>query len=130
MRTCKSILTPTTKEPKICHALATTSAFHLKLCHTDSERPTKGGFPNPPHLSYNLDTPFSIHSLRHTSPHFFSLQKIVSSNFLRITFPKSSPKSMLFDFEPKKGWTIFESLNRWLSPPRIHQFKDGASYVK
>ena len=32
MRTCKSILTPTTEEPKICHALATTSAFHLKLC--------------------------------------------------------------------------------------------------
>ena len=24
---------PTTKEPKICHALATTSAFNLKLCH-------------------------------------------------------------------------------------------------
>ena len=33
MTTCKSILTPTTKEPKICHALATTSAFNLKLCH-------------------------------------------------------------------------------------------------
>ena len=32
MTTCKSILTPTTKEPKICHALATTSAFNLKLC--------------------------------------------------------------------------------------------------
>ena len=25
-------MTPTTKEPKICHALATTSAFNLKLC--------------------------------------------------------------------------------------------------
>ena len=33
MTTCKIILTPTTKEPKICHALATTSAFNLKLCH-------------------------------------------------------------------------------------------------
>ena len=32
MTTCKIILTPTTKEPKICHALATTSAFNLKLC--------------------------------------------------------------------------------------------------
>ena len=32
MTTCKTILTPTTKEPKICHALATTSAFNLKLC--------------------------------------------------------------------------------------------------
>ena len=31
MTTCKIILTPTTKEPKICHALATTSAFNLKL---------------------------------------------------------------------------------------------------
>ena len=26
------MLTPTTEEPKICHALATTSAFNLKLC--------------------------------------------------------------------------------------------------
>ena len=33
MTKCKSILTPTTKEHKICHALATTSAFNLKLCH-------------------------------------------------------------------------------------------------
>ena len=33
MTTCKIILTPTTKEPNICHALATTSAFNLKLCH-------------------------------------------------------------------------------------------------
>ena len=33
MTTCKTILTLTTKEPKICHALATTSAFNLKLCH-------------------------------------------------------------------------------------------------
>ena len=32
MTKCESILTPTTKEPKICHALATTSAFNLKLC--------------------------------------------------------------------------------------------------
>ena len=32
MTTCKIILTPTTKEPKICHALAITSAFNLKLC--------------------------------------------------------------------------------------------------
>ena len=32
MTTCKIILTPTTKEPKICHALAKTSAFNLKLC--------------------------------------------------------------------------------------------------
>ena len=32
MTTCKIILTPTTKEPKICHALGTTSAFNLKLC--------------------------------------------------------------------------------------------------
>ena len=32
MTTCKSVLTPTTKEPKICHVLATTSAFNLKLC--------------------------------------------------------------------------------------------------
>ena len=30
--TCKIILTPTTKEPKNCHALATTSAFNPKLC--------------------------------------------------------------------------------------------------
>ena len=37
MTTCKIILTPTTKEPKICHARATTSAFNLKLCHTKSE---------------------------------------------------------------------------------------------
>ena len=29
----KSILTPTTKEPKVGHALATISAFNLKLCH-------------------------------------------------------------------------------------------------
>ena len=28
----KIILTPTTKEPKICHALASTSVFNLKLC--------------------------------------------------------------------------------------------------
>ena len=34
MTTCKTILTPTTKVPKICHALATTSAFNLKLCPT------------------------------------------------------------------------------------------------
>ena len=33
MTTCKIILTPTTKEPEICHALASTSAFNLKLCH-------------------------------------------------------------------------------------------------
>ena len=33
MTTWKIILTPTTKEPKICHALATTFAFNLKLCH-------------------------------------------------------------------------------------------------
>ena len=32
MATCKIILNPTTKEPKICHDLATTSAFNLKLC--------------------------------------------------------------------------------------------------
>ena len=32
MKTCKIMLTLTTKEPKICHALATTSAFNLKLC--------------------------------------------------------------------------------------------------
>ena len=32
MTTCKIILTPTTKEPKICHALAITFAFNLKLC--------------------------------------------------------------------------------------------------
>ena len=31
--TCNIILTPTTKEHRICHALATTSAFNLKLCH-------------------------------------------------------------------------------------------------
>ena len=36
MTTCKVILTPTNKEQKICHALATTSAFNLKLCHTKS----------------------------------------------------------------------------------------------
>ena len=33
MTTCKIIFTPTTKEPKICHALATASALNLKLCH-------------------------------------------------------------------------------------------------
>ena len=33
MTTCKISLTPTTKEPKISHALAITSAFNLKLCH-------------------------------------------------------------------------------------------------
>ena len=33
MTTCKIILTPTNKEQKNCHALATTSAFNLKLCH-------------------------------------------------------------------------------------------------
>ena len=32
MTTCKIILIPTTKEPKISHALAVTSAFNLKLC--------------------------------------------------------------------------------------------------
>ena len=32
MTTCKIILTPTTKEPKICHALDTTSAINLELC--------------------------------------------------------------------------------------------------
>ena len=31
--TCKISLTPTTKEPKICHALVITSAFNLKMCH-------------------------------------------------------------------------------------------------
>ena len=34
MTAIKIILTPTTKEPKVCHAMATTSAFNLKLCHT------------------------------------------------------------------------------------------------
>ena len=33
MTTCKIILTPTTKEPKKCYALTTTSAFNLKLFH-------------------------------------------------------------------------------------------------
>ena len=33
MTTCKFIFTPTNKEQKNCHALATTSAFNLKLCH-------------------------------------------------------------------------------------------------
>ena len=33
LTTYKIILTPSTKEPIICHALATTSAFNLKLCH-------------------------------------------------------------------------------------------------
>ena len=33
MTTCKIISTLTTKEPKICYALATTSAFNLILCH-------------------------------------------------------------------------------------------------
>ena len=32
IKSCKIILTPTTKVPKICHALAATSAFNLKLC--------------------------------------------------------------------------------------------------
>ena len=32
MTTCKIIVNPQTKEPKICHALATTSAFNLKMC--------------------------------------------------------------------------------------------------
>ena len=32
MKTCKIILTPTNKEQKNCHALATISAFNLKLC--------------------------------------------------------------------------------------------------
>ena len=32
MADCKIIFTPLTKEPKICHDLATTSAFNLKLC--------------------------------------------------------------------------------------------------
>ena len=41
MTTCKIIWTPTTKEPKFCHALATTSAFNLKLCHIQ-------------HMSWNL----------------------------------------------------------------------------
>ena len=35
MKKCKSILTPTTKEPNICQALATTSAFNLKLCEAE-----------------------------------------------------------------------------------------------
>ena len=33
MTTFKIILSPQIKEPKICHALAKTSAFNLKLCH-------------------------------------------------------------------------------------------------
>ena len=33
MTTRKIIWTPTTKEPKINHALAASSAFNLKLCH-------------------------------------------------------------------------------------------------
>ena len=33
MTTSKIILTPINKEQKICHALATTSAFNLKLYH-------------------------------------------------------------------------------------------------
>ena len=41
MKKCKSILTPATKEPEICHALATTSAFNLKLCLKDLPRPEK-----------------------------------------------------------------------------------------
>ena len=32
MTTCKIILTCTNKQQKICHALAITSAFNLKLC--------------------------------------------------------------------------------------------------
>ena len=32
MTTSKTFLTPINKEPKICHALATTSEFNLKLC--------------------------------------------------------------------------------------------------
>ena len=32
MTTCKIILTSTTKEPKFGYALATTSAFNLKMC--------------------------------------------------------------------------------------------------
>ena len=32
MTTCKTIFTPTNNEQKKFHALATTSAFHLKLC--------------------------------------------------------------------------------------------------
>ena len=36
MTICKISLTPTTKEPRLCHAMATTSAFNLKLCHTES----------------------------------------------------------------------------------------------
>ena len=32
MTSCKIILTPTTKEPEICHALARTSAFNFRLC--------------------------------------------------------------------------------------------------
>ena len=41
MTKCKSILTPTTNEPKTCHALATTSAFNLKLCHIMQSSPKK-----------------------------------------------------------------------------------------
>ena len=33
MKTCKIMWTPTTEQPKMCHALATTSAINLKLCH-------------------------------------------------------------------------------------------------
>ena len=36
---CKIILTPTTKEPKVCHALVTTSALNLKLCSRIQESP-------------------------------------------------------------------------------------------
>ena len=32
MTKCKRILTPKTEDSKIYHALATTSAFNLKLC--------------------------------------------------------------------------------------------------
>ena len=41
MTTCKIIFTPTNKEQKNCHALATTSAFNLKLCHKKNLLKTK-----------------------------------------------------------------------------------------
>ena len=38
MTTCKILLTPTNKEQQICHVLATTSAFNLKLCPTVTDK--------------------------------------------------------------------------------------------
>ena len=54
INTCKIILTFTTKEPKIYHALATTSAFNLKLCPIELASTNRFSCPSPLLPQYHL----------------------------------------------------------------------------